>query len=146
MLLDKARNPFLVASWSIPSIAIIFTVGTIAIFGPWLGQAEGVIAPVTGKVRIIDPQEDGAGNVTFRMQFEKLRPGCELLGVTVRRRGVAVPAGPVANQPAPSGTLTVGPRVSQLWSVPGSMPLEDMSIAWSHRCSPFWVTVSVVYP
>ena len=141
----RAHNRFLVASWSIPSIAVILTVGAIALFGPWLGQVEGVIAPVTGKVKILDPQEDGAGNVTFRMQFEKLR-SCELIGVTVRRRGVAVPAGPVANQPAPSGTLTVGPRASALWSVPGSMPLDDLSISWAHRCSVFWVTVTVAYP
>jgi hypothetical protein len=145
VLLDKARNPFLVASWSIPSIAIILTVGAIALFGPWLGQVEGIVAPVTGKVRILNPQEDGAGNTQFRMQFEKLR-SCELIGVTVRRRGVAVPAGPVANQPASAGTLTVGPRASQLWLVPGSMPLDDLSISWAHRCSVFWVTITDVYP
>ncbi len=145
MLTGSGFNRIFTATWwSIPGLFIIAVVFVLAIFGPWIGELEGQLFPVTSKVTISDIQEDGEGTL-FRMGFNKLR-NCELIGITVKRRGVAVPAGPAPGEIGGNGTLAPGARRSQAWLVPGSTPLDDMEITWSHRCSPFWVTITHAYP
>jgi hypothetical protein len=137
------NRSFTATWWSIPGLFVIAVVFALAIFGPRIGELEGQVFPVTGKVTISDVRVSDDGT-RFRMGFSKNR-NCELIGITVKIRGVAVPAGPAPGEVGSNGTLATGERRSQVWLVPGST-LDDMEISWSHRCSLFWVTITHAYP
>ncbi len=129
--------------WSWPSLTVVVTVFLLITFGPWLGVVEGAVAPVTSKITLTNVQERDH-RTYFVMNFEKFR-NCELKGITVRRKGVSVVAGP-AKDDSVTGTISTGPRRSQLWFVEGGLPVDDMEILWSHSCSFLWTTVTAAYP
>ena len=140
----SVRKAFLDYSWSVPSLLAIILVLSIAVLGPLLGQIEGELAPVTSKVTFSDVREED-GSTVFRMAFEKRR-NCMLVGVTVKRFGVSVPAGPIPGQAGPSGTVAPGERVSQLWAIPGVPPLDDVEVIFAHRCTFLWTTLTRAFP
>lgn len=130
-------------AWSWPSLMVIVIVMLTAILGPWFGEIEGIVAPVTTKVTLENIRE-ADGNTYFTMRFTKLR-NCELRGVTIRRNGVSVASGPAPGEPTPS-TVSPGPRQSQMWFAFGGLPVDGLEIIWAHRCTFLWTTITRVYP
>lgn len=134
------------SAWSWPAVYTSLTILILAVFGPWIGTVDGALFPVTTKVELLNIEAGPDGTTLFRMSFEKTRP-CTLIGVTMTRNRVSIPASAVAGG-APPGTLATGPRLSQQWQVFGPPPLEDnFGIVWAHAC-PFapWTTYTVAYP
>jgi len=130
-------------AWSWPSLMIVTTVILIAMLGPWFGELEGIVAPVTTKVTL-DNVREADGNTYFTMHFTKLR-NCELRGVTIRRNGVSVVSGPAPGEEPPV-TIATGPRTSQLWFAFGGLPIDDLEIVWAHKCTFLWTTITRAYP
>ena len=125
-------------------MVIALFVLTIVTLGPSLGVLQGRFFPVTSRVVLFDIRYDeNVGRTYFKMEFEKYY-NCDLRGVTFRRLGVSVVAGPA--EPTISGTVTTGKRKSGEWLVAGSPPLDDVTIEWSHNCHPLWTVLTDATP
>lgn len=128
-------------TWAWPTVILLLFFVLLPIYGPLMPVIEGQFLPVTSKVvfKNVTPVE---GGLSVRMQFEKLRD-CEFLGVTADRDGISVDFEPI-NGGLPI-TLPAGDRLSRPWLL-GSTDLEGIRLRFTHRCGPWWITVTVGYP
>lgn len=130
-------------TWSWPVVFLLAIAILLPVWGPLVGPIEGMIAPVTGKVTFIQRTEV-EGGFTVRMSYTKLR-NCEIVGVSMDQNGVAIEFEPVENSQATLTTRGTGPQISREWFV-GARDLDGLRLRWLHRCSPFYITVTVAYP
>ena len=128
--------------WSWPGAIAILLVAMLPVYGPLVPVIEGEVAPVTSKVEFVDVTPLASGGFTVRMRFTKYRD-CEYLGATLDANGMPVDFAPVAG--GTPETLSTGERLSRPWFV-GATSLDGLRLRWSHRCNPFWTTITVVYP
>lgn len=135
----KMRLPGLV--WSPIGATILMALLMLPIYGPMLPTIEGGLWPVTGKVEFIGVTEVDGG-VTARLKYTKYRD-CEYLGASLDANGMPVDFEPVAGgEPITVGT---GERLSRPFFI-GTKDLAGLRLRWLHRCSPYWLTVTVGYP
>ena len=115
----------------------------LPIYGPVMPAFEGLILPVTTKIGPVNPVVTNDGGLEFRFQYTKLR-ACEYLGTEARLAGYHVDFYPAPGQQS-SGTRTTGAQLSQLWHL-SNPTLNGVTIFFTHRCSPLWLTQTMVYP
>jgi hypothetical protein len=130
-------------TWSWPAVIVLLFLAMLPIYGPLIPPLEGMIAPVTSKVTFIQ-QTPVEGGMTVRMNYNKLRD-CEILGVSMDRNGVPIEFEPVVGSLDSLVTRGTGPRISRQWLI-GSDSTDGLRLRFIHRCSPWWMTVTIAFP
>lgn len=124
-------------------VLLMLFLAMVPIWGPLLPPVEGYLAPVTSKVSFVNaaPTE---GGLTARMSYTKLRD-CEIIGVSLDRKGVPVEFEPVSGSLDALTTRGTGPQISRQWFI-GNEDTEGLRLRFVHRCNPFFTTVTVAFP
>ena len=122
---------------------VLFVLAMLPIYGPLLPPLEGAVWPVTSKVSFVNaaPTE---GGLTARMSYTKLRD-CEIIGVSLDRNGVPIEFEPVAGSLEALTTRGTGPQISRQWFI-GADSTDGLRLRFIHRCSPWWMTVTIAFP
>lgn len=131
----------LFGNWA--SLTILLAMLFLPVYGPIMSYVEGDWWPVTSKVEFIDTKAVDEGTIT-RFSYVKNRT-CELAGVVMKRGGMEVEFSPVFKSSQVAQTRLPGKNVSRLWlaAVPN---FDGVELTFLHRCHPFWITVTRVYP
>lgn len=124
-------------------VLLMLFLAMVPIWGPLLPPVEGYLAPVTSKVSFVNaaPTE---GGLTARMSYTKLRD-CEIIGVSLDRKGVPVEFEPVSGSLDALTTRGTGPQISRQWFI-GNEDTEGLRLRFVHRCNPLFTTVTVAFP
>lgn len=130
-------------TWTWPAVIVLFVLAMLPIYGPLLPPLEGAVWPVTSKVSFVNaaPTE---GGLTARMSYTKLRD-CEIIGVSLDRNGVPIEFEPVAGSLEALTTRGTGPQISRQWFI-GADSTDGLRLRFIHRCSPWWMTVTIAFP
>ena len=131
----------ILGNWA--SVITLLAMLFLPVYGPVMSYIEGDWWPVTSKVTFIESKSTDEGFVT-RFTYTKNRT-CELAGVVMRRGGADVEFSPIFKSSQVAQTRLPGEQVSRLWiaAIPN---LDGTELLFVHRCHPFWVTVTRVYP
>jgi hypothetical protein len=124
-------------------VLLMLFLAMVPIWGPLLPPVEGYLAPVTSKVSFVNaaPTE---GGLTARMSYTKLRD-CEVIGVSLDRGGVPIEFEPIAGSLEALTTRGTGPQISRQWFI-GADSTDGLRLRFIHRCSPWWMTVTIAFP
>lgn len=133
------------------TIIIILSV-IYAIFS-WGTELETRFAPVVGKLEILSIGAGPDGKTRVKVAFRKLRD-CEYFGIVWLKKNVAGAFEPVAVEllraPGDIGSPNrpLGRHIAGPWLVSLS-PDEILKVSYVnvyHRCHPFWLTRTQIYP
>lgn len=141
--MSRASNFVLSVTWSWPITLLLLFFAMLPIWGPLMPPLDGMVWPVTDKVRFTN-QVAVDGGLNVRMAYNKLRD-CQIIGVSMDNNGVPVDFEPVAGSIDTLSTRGTGPQISRLWFA-GTDDLKGVRLRWIHRCNPLWETVTVAFP
>lgn len=129
------------------TLLLLFALFTV---GPPL---ETRLFPVTSKISIVTIEPHGERGTDFTFTFEKRRwrDGCELVGFEVFRTDRAFAPGftPYKVNGKPVTSNAAGAFASSVWRIDELTPAVvqgAVRMEWRHRCHPFWITRTLIYP
>lgn len=140
MLLDKLLHTYTI-------ICIFLGIILIPQIFPLLSEYEGKILPVVTSLEIIDEKPClNRACVEFSVIINKKRQ-CEFLGInwysSKHRRLQLIFEPELPNTPK---SRTTGKQIAGPWLLYGVTSLKDTYASVAHRCHPFWVTYTNLYP
>lgn len=132
---------------SLPSLVLLTGAALLPLWGPMMPRIEGRVLPVTSHWGM-EPIETQGGRegARFYLRFTKLRD-CDLVNYSFIHRETLVRANVEAEYGYTVVTLPAGeehrtgPFIA--WGV---SDITDYTAVTVHRCHPFWLTISEVYP
>lgn len=130
-------------TWTWPVVICLLVLAMIPIWGPLMPPLDGTVWPVTSKVTFVD-QQPTEGGLLARMSYTKNRD-CEIIGVSLDRAGVPIEFEPVAGSLEALTTRGTGPQISRQWFI-GADSTDGLRLRFIHRCSPWWMTVTIAFP
>tara|TARA_B110000503_G_C6913940_1_gene315821 strand:- start:144 stop:566 length:423 start_codon:yes stop_codon:yes gene_type:complete len=140
MLLDRILHTYTI-------IFVFLGIILIPQIFPLLSEYEGKILPVVSTLEIFDETTCSTRNcVEFNVKINKKRQ-CEFLGINWysskhrRLQLIFEPELPNTPKSRPTGLQIAGP-----WILYGVDSLKDTYALVAHRCHPFWVTYTNLYP